>query len=213
MTIVLRLVSAALIGLAGVPGAVLAEGASRWTEGFHSRARLIAGASTGPERWVGVEIVLDRGFKTYWREPGDSGLPPRFDWSGSTNAKTLEVRWPAPSRTEDGGGVTHTYAQRVVFPVRVTAADPGQPVSLQLDLDYGVCKEICIPAQAALDLTVGPGGGPHREGIEEALARVPRPQPLGAAGPLSITAVERIPGEKPSYRVSVRSPDGATLFT
>lgn len=212
MTIVARLVAAALVGLAGPLGAALAEGASEWAEGFHSRARLVSGGSAGAEHWAGVEIVLDRGYKTYWREPGESGLPPRFDWAGSTNAGAIDLRWPAPTRTEDAAGVAHTYAQRVVFPVRVQAADRGKPVALQLTVDYGVCKEICIPAQASLGLTLEPGDGAHRPMIDQALARVPRPQAVGAAGPLSITAVDRSPGEKPTYRVEARSPEGAALF-
>ena len=212
MAIVLRLVAAALIGLAASPEASLAEGASRWAEGFHSRARLISGGSAGPEHWAGVEIVLDRDFKTYWRDPGESGLPPRFDWAGSENAQAIELRWPAPSRTEDAGGVTYTYAQRVGFPVRVVAADPGKPVTLRLNLEYGVCKEICIPTHAALDLTPDKGEGPHRAAMGQALARVPRPQRLGAEEALSILAVEGTPGDKPAYSVRVRAPEGAALF-
>jgi DsbC/DsbD-like thiol-disulfide interchange protein len=190
----------------------LAEGASGWADGFHSRARLVSGGSAGGEHWAGVEIVLDGGYKTYWREPGDSGLPPRFDWTGSANAGAIDLRWPAPTRTEDAAGVAHIYAQRVVFPVRVRAADPGKPVVLQLAMEYGVCKEICIPAQASLGLTLGSGEGTHRPAIEQALARVPRPQAVGAGGPLAINAVERLPGEKPTYLVEARSPEGAMLF-
>jgi DsbC/DsbD-like thiol-disulfide interchange protein len=212
MTIVLRLVAAAMMGLAWVPGPALAEGASPWANGFHSRARLLSGGSTGADQWTGIEIVLDPGFKTYWREPGESGLPPRFDWSGSLNAAAIDLHWPAPSRTQDAGGVAYTYAPRVVFPVRVRAADPAKPVTVHLAMEYGVCKEICIPAQASLELTLRPGEGPHRAVVEQALARVPRRQALGAEGPLAVTAVERVPGDKPTYRVQVRSQGDATLF-
>ncbi|HEX2137382.1 MAG TPA: protein-disulfide reductase DsbD domain-containing protein [Microvirga sp.] len=212
MTIVLRLLAAAVIGVAGFPEECLAEGASPWAEGFHSRARLVSGGSMGAEHWAGVEIVLDPDFKTYWRDPGESGLPPRFDWSGSENAQAIDLRWPAPSRTEDAAGVTYTYAHRVVFPVRVVAADAGKPVTLRLDLEYGVCKEICIPARAALDLTLDKGESRHRAVIDQALARVPRPQRLGADDAVSILALERIPAGKPAYGVKVRSPAGAALF-
>ena len=212
MTIVFRVVAVALGALACLPGIARAEGASPWANGFHSRARLLSGFSAGPEHWSAVEIVLDPGFKTYWRDPGESGLPPRFDWSGSTNAAAVELLWPAPARTEDAGGVAHTYTPRVVFPVRVRAADPAKPVGLRLTAEYGVCKEICIPARASLELTLRPGEGPHRADVEQALARVPRPQALGAEGPLAVASVERVPGDKPTYRVAVRSPGVATLF-
>jgi DsbC/DsbD-like thiol-disulfide interchange protein len=212
MTIVSRVVAAALLGLAAPSGMALAEEASGWADGFHSRARLVSGGSLGAEHWAGVEIVLDRGYKTYWREPGDSGLPPRFDWTASTNAATIDLRWPAPTRTEDAAGVTHTYSQRVVFPVRVQPADPSKPVALQLTMEYGVCKEICIPAQASLALTLGTGEGALRPTVEQALARVPRPQAVAAEGPLSITAIDRRAGDKPTYLVEARSPEGAVLF-
>jgi DsbC/DsbD-like thiol-disulfide interchange protein len=55
-------------------------------------------------RLVGIQIHLDPGYKTYWREPGDSGLPPVFDWQGSENVATVDVRWPVPVRFADGSG-------------------------------------------------------------------------------------------------------------
>lgn len=212
MTIVLRLVAASVAALVWLPDPGLAEPASPWASGFHSRARLVSGWSDGADHWLGVEILLDPGYKTYWRDPGESGLPPRFDWTGSSNAQAIDLSWPAPTRTEDVGGIAHAYTKAVVFPVRVRADRPDKPVVLQLELEYGVCKEICIPAQAALALEVAKGDGAHRGLVKEALARVPRPQPVGAEGPLAIAGLARLSGEKPSYRVDVRSPEGATLF-
>jgi DsbC/DsbD-like thiol-disulfide interchange protein len=184
-------------------------GASPQMQGLHSRVRLVSGGVQDGRVLAGVEIVLDRGFKTYWRNPGESGLPPRFEWSGSQNAGAIDLRWPAPKRTEDAGGVSYTYADQVVFPVLVTPADPKAPVRLELALEYGVCKEICIPARAeiALDLTHDVLG----EGLVRlALARVPTPQPLGAGGALAILAAEPLPasGDKPRIAVTVRSPEG-----
>jgi DsbC/DsbD-like thiol-disulfide interchange protein len=212
MTIMLRFVAAVLFGLLSLAQESVAQDASRWADSFHSRARLVSGAGAGSERWAGVEIVLDEGFKTYWRDPGESGLPPRFDWSGSKNAEAIDLSWPAPTRTEDAGGVAHSYYRRVVFPLRVRASDPGKAVSVHLNLEYGVCKEICIPAQATLELDLVNGDGPHRGLIEQSLARVPRPQALGAQGPLSITSVDPVAADKPTYNVRVRAPEGAMLF-
>lgn len=189
--------------------------ASPQAQGLHSRVRLLSGGERDGRRLAGVEIVLDRGFKTYWRNPGESGLPPRFDWAGSRNAAAVDVLWPAPARTQDAGGVAYTYADRVVFPVLITPEDPKAPVRLELALEYGVCKEICIPARAelSLDLAEDPVG----EGrIRSALARVPKPQPVGAAGDLSVLAAEPLPSAagKPRIAVTVRAPEGAapTLF-
>ena len=212
MTMMFRFVAALLGGLLGLAAAATADEASRWAEGYHSRARLVSGGAVRDAYWAGIEITLDPGFKTYWRDPGESGLPPRFDWSRSKNIGSIELSWPAPTRVEDAGGVANVYSERVLFPVRIRAADPAQPVDLHLTVEYGVCKEICIPAQATLDLGIERGDDAHRSSIERALAQVPRPQALGAEGPLSITAVERVAGEKPTFRVRVRSPKGATLF-
>src|SRR5215210_2320813 len=120
----------------------LAADASGWVEGHRSRIRLIAGEAAARERWAGIEIALDPGFKTYWRNPGESGLPPSFDWSRSANVETIELLWPAPTRLKDGGGVFYGYAGGFVFPVRVIPRDPNKPVRLTLTIDYGVCKDI-----------------------------------------------------------------------
>ncbi|HEX2553999.1 MAG TPA: protein-disulfide reductase DsbD domain-containing protein [Microvirga sp.] len=189
--------------------------ASPQAQGLHSRVRLISGGQKDGRVLAGVEIALDSGFKTYWRNPGESGLPPRFDWAGSQNAGAIDLLWPAPQRTEDAGGVSYTYADRVVFPVLVTPGNPKAPVRLQLALEYGVCKEICIPARAdlALVLTVDAAG----EGlIRRALAQIPTPLPLGGEGALAILAAEPVSpsGDKPRIAVTVRAPDGSapTLF-
>ncbi|HEX8164843.1 MAG TPA: protein-disulfide reductase DsbD domain-containing protein [Beijerinckiaceae bacterium] len=192
-----------------IPGSVAAGGASPWIQGHHSRVRLMDGGA----RLAGIEIVLDTGFKTYWRTPGESGLPPAFDWAGSDNLAGAEVLWPAPQRLEDAGGVSYGYKDHVLLPVRVIPKESGKPVRLSLRLDYGVCKDICIPAQARLALDLEPGGGALRPAISEALARVPKPQPLGAPGDLSVLAVApATAGGKPALAVEVAAPPGADLF-
>jgi DsbC/DsbD-like thiol-disulfide interchange protein len=203
----MTIVAAGLLSSAAQAGGA-SPGASSWSQGFHSRVRLISGGEENGRLLAGIEIVLDKGFKTYWRTPGESGLPPRFDWTASANADAIEVRWPTPTRTEDAGGVAYGYGDRVVFPVLVTPADRTKPAKLNLGIEYGVCKEICIPAQASLDLTVSTDGS-HNPAIGEALAAVPRPQPLGAAGPLSILSVEPVAGGGSAFAVEVRIPAGA----
>jgi len=202
-----------MVGLVLAAAAIAGE-ASPWVQGHHSRARLVAGGADGAARLAAIEIVLDPGFKTYWRSPGESGLPPAFDWAGSENLSAAEVLWPAPHRFEDAGGVAYGYKDRVLLPVRVSPNDSAKPLRLALKLDYGVCKDICIPAQALLALALRPGeaGSPAPE-IAAALARVPRPQALGAPGGLSILAIdpETVDG-KPALAVAVRAPPGADLF-
>ncbi|MBZ6076014.1 protein-disulfide reductase DsbD domain-containing protein [Microvirga puerhi] len=167
--------------------------------------------SGGPQEQVwlaGVEIILDSGFKTYWRTPGDSGLPPRFDWSGSTNVATVEVKWPAPSRHDDATGVSYIYHDAVILPVVVTPVDRTKPVTLELSIDYGVCKDICIPAHADLVRSLDQDSV-QRAALQKAIDHQPRPQPLDAPGEISILSVEPVAADKPSLKVRVRAPAGS----
>jgi DsbC/DsbD-like thiol-disulfide interchange protein len=126
-----------------------------------------------------VELSLAPGWKTYWRSPGDAGIPPSFDWSGSENLKSARVHWPAPSVFETNGMRTIGYHERVVLPVEVTPADPSRPVRLSLQLDLGVCDEICLPAQVSLTADLVAPGAPDA-GISAALDR--RATPADKAG-------------------------------
>jgi DsbC/DsbD-like thiol-disulfide interchange protein len=185
----------------------------RTSQGFHSGLSLLEGGREGDHWLAGIEITLDPGFKTYWRNPGESGLPPRFDWSGSDNAAFIDVLWPAPSRHEDAAGVAYTYSDKVVLPVRVRAKDPSKPVTLALSADYGICKDICIPAHAEVR-TVPSDGASGRTAIDKALAKVPLSQPIGVAAELAVVAIEPLLQDKPALKVTVRAPSGAqpTLF-
>lgn len=97
-----------------------------------------------------VELVLAPGWKTYWRSPGDAGIPPSFDWSGSENVKSVRIHWPAPAVFNTNGMQTIGYHDRLILPVEITPVTPGLPIRLKLRMDLGVCDEICLPA--ALDL-------------------------------------------------------------
>ena len=133
--------------------------------------------------WLGVEIKLAPGWKTYWRYPGESGAPPRFDWQGSQNLDRVEVRWPAPHRFSSFGFDSFGYDDGVVLPVLLRAAAPGQPLRARLNLDYMVCKNICVPMQAKFDLDLPAGSAATKSAapvvnartslIKESLALVP----------------------------------------
>ncbi len=107
-----------------------------------------------------LELVLAPGWKTYWRSPGDSGIPPSFDWSGSTNVKSVRLHWPSPTVFHTNGLQSIGYHDRLVLPVEVTAIDPAKPIRLSARVDLGICDEICLPASLSLssDL-VAPGAG------------------------------------------------------
>lgn len=148
-----------------------------------ARARLLRGAPGGAELFAGVEIALNPGWKTYWRVPGDSGIPPRFDFSASINLADAEVLYPAPARFSDGYGEILGYSADVVFPLRVRAIRPDAPVTLAITLDFGVCERVCIPMQTRLNATLGQLSPPAQDvsRIARTLARVPRAVPAGTA--------------------------------
>lgn len=204
-----RAVLATLV--AAMPCAARAGGAARatapsaapsWAQGLRSRARLIAGPSQGSARLAGIEIVLDAGFKTYWRTAGDSGLPPAFDWGASENLDHAEVLWPVPTRFEEAGGTSYGYSGSVVLPVKVAPRRADRPVRLAVTMEYGVCKEICIPARGEMTLDL-PSSGENADAIEAALARVPVRQALGAPGALSVLRVDPV---GPHLTATVRAP-------
>ena len=149
----------ALVTLA-LPAAA-APYATDWIDGHNSRTRLIVGgrpADDGKvERFVALEIALAPGWKTYWRQPGSAGgIPPHVTWQKSTNLKKVEVEFPAPRRFVDPSGETIGYKNSVTFPLRVVLDDTDRPLGLRLEVFYGVCREICIPVQAAFEVAVSP---------------------------------------------------------
>jgi DsbC/DsbD-like thiol-disulfide interchange protein len=186
----LRMAAAAGIGLAALVPARIetagaepardADAASAWVELHASRARLLAGqaGSPGGVRLAGLEIALQDGWKTYWRMPGDAGVPPTFDWSGSTNAADIKVLYPAPMRMAEAGGEVIGYKHAALFPIEVRPQDAAKPVALKLSLELGICREICVPVTATFELSLPPAGKPAQpaDAVVAAVERVPRPQ-------------------------------------
>jgi DsbC/DsbD-like thiol-disulfide interchange protein len=163
-------------------------------EAGEAKVRLLASGlsntNSTPVFSGGVEIVLTPGWKTYWRYPGDAGIPPRFDWSGSENLAGIEVFYPAPKRITDGSGQTSIgYESRVIFPLRIRAKDPAQPVVLKLKLDFATCEKLCIPAEAVLSLSFG-----AKDSAEPALAdaekRIPEKQEPSKPRPLAVLSAK-----------------------
>src|SRR5581483_10975552 len=164
--------------------AAIAAEASPWSDDLQSSARLIAAeirnGSGGAMFQAGVEIRLKEGWKTYWRYPGDSGVPPALDFSGSQNVRSVNVMFPAPSRFPDGaGGNSIGYKGDVILPLRVVPQDAAKPVTLKLKLDYAVCEKLCIPAEAKLDLDLGDAGTAQQATLAAAEARVPKATAIG----------------------------------
>lgn len=141
--------------------AVRAQDTQPWVKSSYAKVRLIPGGadSAAGENTIraGVQLQLDDGWKTYWRNPGDSGLPASFDFAGSKNLKAAKVLWPAPHRFTDPYGTSIGYVKEVVFPVLVIPERADEPIDLDLKLDYAICKDICVPGEAHLNLKLEPG--------------------------------------------------------
>ncbi len=153
-----------------------------WAASPKSEARLVAGRGG----LAGFEIRLAPGAITYWRDPGDAGVPPAFDFSGSDNVAKVEPVFPAPKRIEESdGSQAFGYESSVVFPLRVEPRDPAKPVALALDANYAVCEKICLPAEARLELTLPGAASPYAGLVEAALAAAPRAVPPKDFGELT----------------------------
>lgn len=180
---------------------VWAAGISSWDGDSRSAARLVAGMTqTRDGKQIdraGVEIRLAQGWKTYWRYPGDSGVPPHFDFSASENVKTVSVLWPAPQRFDDAEGATIGYKNNVVFPVQIERKEPEHPVILRMTLGYAICERLCIPVEARAEVAIDGKTAGNEAVIAAAEASVPSPQALRASAPLSIWNISRDAGAKP----------------
>jgi DsbC/DsbD-like thiol-disulfide interchange protein len=188
--------------------------ASRWDGDARSAVRLIAGSSPpdgGPIR-AGVEIRLKSGWHTYWRYPGDAGVPPRFDFSQSQNLKSVEVRWPAPQRIPEQGLVAIGYTGDVILPLAIVPQIRGEPVKLRLKLDYAVCEMLCVPAEGKAELVLTAGASSHETALAAAEARVPKRTALGEGSALIVRSVRREDtGRRPRIIVDVAAPPAAEI--
>jgi DsbC/DsbD-like thiol-disulfide interchange protein len=137
------------------------------------RVSLIGDSFDGRSWQTGVLIELEPGWKTYWRMPGEAGIPPEFTWNTSAPAE-VKVSFPGPARYADQSGETVGYEGTALFPVAVTPETAAE-LDLSLDLFFAVCKDICIPASASAAITLGtvmrdPSGSAR---VEEAMKAVP----------------------------------------
>jgi DsbC/DsbD-like thiol-disulfide interchange protein len=187
--------------------------ATPWTTVETARVRLVAGRTEAAKKLVaGIEIEMTDGWKTYWRNPGSSGVPPRIDWSQSTNLASARLDFPAPVRFADRDGDTIGYKKYVVLPLELTAADATRPIDLKLALEFGVCKDICIPVEVALSLSVPSDAkvlAPDSRTIA-ALSHVPRSgADVKPKDPVLKSFKAELAGDKPTLAFDVAFPGGA----
>ncbi len=183
-----------------------AQDSSPWQRDGHSAVRLLAGSRSGAVLLGGIAFQLEPGWKTYWRTPGDSGVPPRFDFSKSENIEAVTVLWPAPTKFDDGaGGYSLGYHNQVVLPLRIVAKNADKPVTLRADINYAVCEKLCIPVEASAELAITSVASTEDSALFAALDTVPKPANVGDPNPLTIRDVKR--DGKSTVLVDVAVPD------
>ena len=132
--------------------------ANAQTPGF-VHAELLPGWKTeSGSQMAALRVVLEDGWKTYWRTPGEAGIPPEFDWTGSRNIGLVTVHWPQPQVFDTYGIRTVGYANEMVLPIEVMPLDPASGVWMAGEVSIGICHDICVPVTLDLEaLLEGPG--------------------------------------------------------
>ncbi|WP_116132474.1 protein-disulfide reductase DsbD domain-containing protein [Tropicimonas sp. IMCC34043] len=138
-------------------------------------AEILSGWQTDSgSRMAALHLTLAPGWKTYWRAPGDAGIPPTFSWDGSKNLKSVRYHWPRPEVFESFGTRTVGYHDELVLPIELIPNDPTAPIALQGEMDLGVCETICMPAKLRFSADLQGTGRPDAA-IKSALAAGPVP--------------------------------------
>lgn len=131
-----------------------------------------------------LRVTLAPGWKTYWRAPGEAGIPPAFDWSGSRNVAAVTPLWPVPHVFWQNGLRSVGYGGEVILPLVVVPVTKGEPIRLSGQIEMGVCEDICIPVSFELSGDL-PAPGAADPAIAAAMAA--RPMAAEAAGVSAVT--------------------------
>ena len=185
-----------------IAGMMLGAGSAKaatsdWWRTEHGAVRLVSasdGAGQAETLRFGLHFKMNKGWKIYWRSPGDAGFPPQPNWAGSRNLAEARLDWPAPKRFSVLGLQTLGYSGEVVLPVAASVFEPGKPLLLRAKVPYLTCAEICVPYEA--DLAIDIPAGPETSAIEGGLietyrALVPR---TDGTGPLRIASAAAVGG-------------------
>lgn len=146
---------------------------------------VVAGKAADGSYDAGLEISLDPDWHTYWRYPGETGIPPELTLDGSANLASSTLSFPAPERYDDGFSQSVVYMEGVLLPLRLVPQDGSAPLALDAKAFFGVCNQICVPAEARFTLELPANPEPDRIAarlITAARAALPGPM-QEASGP------------------------------
>lgn len=204
---VLSLVLAAgLTGLAAIPAAMAGP-----TQQEVVRAEILSGWET-PQgtQMAGLRLTMAPGWKTYWRAPGDAGIPPSFDWSGSGNFAGARIFWPRPDVFSVNGMRSIGYKHEVVLPIELTPGTPGHPIRLNGVIELGVCQDICVPVELRLRARL-PAATPDPASIRRAMAQRPVPGDQAGVGAVICTAEPISDGMRLTARIAMPPMGGSEI--
>lgn len=186
ITLIALLPSAGLAQVEGLLGAEILHG------GVDAQGRPLAALS----------LTLAPGWKTYWRAPGDGGLPPVFDWAGSGNMGGVEFFWPTPQVFDSAGYTNIGYFDALVLPFAITPSAAGAPISLRAHITLGICKDICIPADLSLRAEITGANAPN-PAILAAMADQPIPAAKAGVGAITCTPTPIADGMQVRARITL----------
>lgn len=169
-----------------VPG-VAAASSSPWADVQGGAVRLVTSGEPDADGILlgALQIDLKPGWKTYWRDPGDTGVPPAISLTGATLAG---VAYPVPQRFDEGGTVWNGYEAPVSFAIRLKMPD-GKAEQIEARVFLGICQTICIPLQAELKLD--PGADPKNPGDNAIVTQAFGAAPAAARSGFRLTEAEK----------------------
>lgn len=179
-SILLWLLLAAMIG--SFPGH-----AQEWVAGSHLKVRLISenvSLQPGKTNWVGFDFKIDPGWHIYWENPGDAGQPPHVSWALPKGVRAGAFQWPAPEKLPAPSLMDFGYTQEVLLavPIHVPTNYKGKRLSLKADLQWLVCRDVCLPGEAKLRMDLAVSKSPAPKSLDagsfrQTQDRLPLPQP------------------------------------
>lgn len=119
---------------------------------------------------AGLAITLDPGWKTYWRRPGEAGIPPVFEWNGSQNLRSVALHWPTPAVFKQDAYNSVGYSNQLVLPIELFPSESSAPMVVRGTMQLGVCREVCVPISLDFDQNLAVVG---KADIQAALADRP----------------------------------------
>ena len=159
-----------IVSFALLPTITTARAAPAWS------AEFISGGFDGSAYVGGLHIKLIEGWKTYWRNPGEAGIPPDIQAAQSQNLESIKIEFPLPLRIVDSSGEAYGYHTDVVLPLRFTPSDLNKPITAHMTSFFGVCAQVCTPAQFEGDVSFMPRSqiSSNEALLAQWLAKVPK---------------------------------------